>query len=225
MGGPGGFSVKGSANPASTSLLLLLAGDIETNPGPGPRSLSVPARNVMTLSYLNKKLTTKTRATANLLMGDSIVRAVENPNWCVRSVSGGTPEHLLEWVRHKPEMLKGITNVAILVGGNSVCSKWNQDKPTSTPKLTSEAIFELVKFLKERGVQSVMVLGIPKRSCKRDPSTQKPTSSTSIPLGDAPRPESLSKEMHVSLVKMITYARSTTNCAKAEKYTVISSLA
>ena len=123
-------------------------------------------------------------------MGDSIVRAVENPNWCVRSVSGGTPEHLLEWVRHKPEMLKGITNVAILVGGNSVCSKWNQDKPTSTPKLTSEAIFELVKVLKERGVQSVMVLGIPKRSCKRDPSIQKPTSTTSIP----PRRRSTSRK-------------------------------
>ena len=89
--------MRGSANPASASLLLL-AGDVETNPGPGRRSLSVPARNVLTLSYLNKTLITKSRPTSNLLMGDSIVKAVGNENWNVRSVSGGTPEHLLEWV-------------------------------------------------------------------------------------------------------------------------------
>ena len=104
-GGPAGFSVKGSTKPASASLLLLLAGDVETNPGPGKRPLSVPARNVLTLS---------------------------------RSVSGGTPENLLEWVKHKPEILKGISNVALLVGGNSVCTKWGHDEPRSTPTLTTQ---------------------------------------------------------------------------------------
>ena len=190
-GGPGGFSVKGSANPASTSLLLLLAGDIETNPGPQRRSLSVPARNVLTLSYLNKRLTSKSRPTPNLLMGDSTIQAVDNENWNVRSVSGGTPEHLLEWVRHKPEILNGISNITILVGGNSVCSKWNKDKPTSTPTLTTQAIFELVRVLKERGIQSVQVLGIPKRSCKADPNktrSQKNGSSNPPPKRDACKP-------------------------------------
>ena len=88
-----GFSVKGSANPASTSLLLLLAGDIKTNPG--PRLLCVPPRSVVTLSYLNKRLTTKIRPTPNILMRDSIIGDVDKENWNVRSVSSGTPEHLL----------------------------------------------------------------------------------------------------------------------------------
>ena len=181
-GGPAGFSVRGSTNPASASLLLLLAGDVETNPGPDRRPLSVPARNVLTLSYLNKKLITKSRPTSNLLMGDSIVKDIGNENWNVRSVSGGTPEHLLEWVKHKPEILKGISNVAILVGGNSVCTKWGQDEPRSTPTLTTQAIFDLVGHLKEQGIQNVHVLGILKRSCKADPNkTRSQMSGTSNP--------------------------------------------
>ena len=145
-----GFLAIESDGPADLTLkLLILAGDVETNPGP-------------------KKRTVRDRPTKNLLMGDSIIKPIENnESWNVRAVHGGTPEDLRDWLLNEPDMLNGADNIAILIGGNSVCSKRNR-KPIADPEWTTEQIFGLVADLKRANVASIKVLGVPKRSCKKD---------------------------------------------------------
>ena len=69
------------------------------------------------------------------------------------------------------EMLFGVARVAILVGGNAVCSK-GESAPRSTPDPTLTQIVRLVKDLKDRGVPAVCVLGIPKKRCQRTPARE-----------------------------------------------------
>ena len=150
---------------------LKLMNDVETNPG-------------------TKRTTVRTRDTGNLLMGDSIVAPVENRMWSVRAVHGGIPTDLRDLVRREPEMLQGVAKVAILVGGNAVCSK-GQSAPRSTPNPTAAQIFRLVQDIKERGVPEVYVLGIPKRRCQEDPSQEGKEQRTDLdgdPLNDACKP-------------------------------------
>ena len=156
---PVGFLSPEPDNPADLALLLLRAGDIETNPGP-------------------KKKTIKNRPTRNLLIGDSLVSPVENKAWNIRAVHGGTPKDLREWIQ-EPGMLNGADNVAILVGGNAVCSKPGKTPP-STPDLTTEDIFGLVEDLRNKGVTSIKVLGVPKRRCNEETTEGPSTSSLKI---------------------------------------------
>ena len=150
---PGLYSVflaTGVDEPADLSQWkLLLAGDVETNPGP-------------------KRTTVKIRKTANLLMGDSLIQDVDNDTWSIRAVHGGTPEDLRDWIRDEPEILEGTKNVTILTGGNSVCTKIDSRKTPEKPEKTAEDIYELVQELKQKGVESVKVLGIPKRRNEED---------------------------------------------------------
>ena len=147
-----GFLAIESDGPADLALkLLILAGDVESNPGP--------------------KRTVSDRPTRNLLMGDSIIKPIENnESWNVRAVHGGGPEDLRDWLLNEPDMLNGADNVAIMIGGNSVCSRvWKPNqKPIADAEWTTEQIFGLVADLKRANVASIKVLGVPKRSCKKD---------------------------------------------------------
>ena len=151
-----------------TLLLLLQAGDVERNPGPK-----------RTIGRVSKRTTVKNRPTNNLLMGDSIIAAVENKLWNIRAVHGGNPTDLREWVQKEPNMFS-MENVAILIGGNAVCSRNNQ-KPISTPDRTVKEIFELVRDLKKLRVKSIKVLGVPKRRCKEDMKDKQQSTSSEQP--------------------------------------------
>ena len=107
----------------------------------------------------------------------------------VQAVHGGNPTDLRDWVKRESEMLSGDTRVAILVGGNAVCSK-GESAPRSSPDPTATQIFRLVKDLRDRGVPAVYVLGIPKRRCQKDPSqAERPRTSKDGPaLPEACKP-------------------------------------
>ena len=192
-----GFLAIESDGPADLTLkLLILAGDVETNPGP-------------------KKRTVRDRPTKNLLMGDSIIKPIENnESWNVRAVHGGTPEDLRDWLLNEPDMLNGADNVAILIGGNSVCSKRNR-KPIADPEWTTEQIFGLVADLKRANVASIKVLGVPKRSCKKDMKERDLASTSDGPPPTKKAKNNLPKKKHVNLGRTTPSVRSTMYCAKA----------
>ena len=55
---------------------------------------------------------------------------MENRNWSIRAAQGGKPEDLTQWIEEEPEPIRRAQRVAILYGGNAVCSR--RGGPTQT---------------------------------------------------------------------------------------------
>ena len=140
---PSRFLIAEPGTPAHLARLLIRAGDIELNPGP-ERITRLGDRNYV-------------------LLGDSLVRDITNPKWTVRALSGGKPEDITEWIRTERDVVRGARNIAILCGGNSVCSKF-PNGPTQSHEEAMQNIRQLVITIKgTQGDANSKVLGNSKR--------------------------------------------------------------
>lgn len=112
---------------------------------------------------------TVARTSQNMFLGDSTIAEIENPLWSIRAIHGGRPADLTAWVREDPRMLRGVTNVVILCGGNQVCNKRREGEqdppppPPTAPQRTFEAMMDLVDAIREFSNAKITVIGVPKR--------------------------------------------------------------
>ena len=112
---------------------------------------------------------TVARTSQNMFLGDSTIAKIENPLWSIRAIHGGRPADLTAWVREDPRMLRGVTNVVILCGGNQVCNKRREGEqnppppPPTAPQRTFEAMMDLVDAIREFSNAKITVIGVPKR--------------------------------------------------------------
>ena len=156
------FSAPGAGEPANLPQWKLeKAGDVETNPGP--------------------RKTTRDRPTARVLIGDSLVKGLRDETWNVRAWHGGTWEDLIQWVEQAPHILKGMREVAVLAGGNAVCSRPGSSRTSEEPEDVIRDLYALVRRLQTAGATTIKVLGVPKRRNLEDMNAER------VKKGKAPK--------------------------------------
>ena len=74
----------------------------------------------------------------------------------------------MEWVKQAPHIMEGMREVAVLAGGNAVCSRPGSNRTSEEPEDVIRDLYALVRRLRTAGARTIKLLGVPKRRNLKD---------------------------------------------------------